>query len=297
MKLGYRDRIILLIVMIIVVFAIGIFVFIKPQWEALEANKSALATAEKDWDDQLVKFNDINTIRDNINKRYEEALTISEGFTDEMDSTQLDQFLQETFMNTEKHIKNGVQLADSSAISDYGTASMPYYYYTPGVVTYPLYEYADFDGSLEAATKEKLKESTILAGRSTQTVGNGSAQLIFKINREDTMALIDAVRKYALDNNDAILLKSVEITDYDFNGTPLERDDEGNIIEDPEEPAEGENGEEPLDPEDIGYTQVAFDFQVYFMQEPTKPDVGEAYDASIWEGDAWKTYTSEKTAE
>lgn len=289
MKLGYRDRIILLIVMIIVVFAIGIFVFIKPQWEDLEKNKKDLKTAKDEWSQQLVKYDNINAIRDNINKRYGEALTISEGFTDEMDSTQLDQFLQETFINIEQHIKNDVQMVSGSTISDMGTASMAYYYYTPDVVTYPLYEHADFDGSLEKAAREKMKEATILSGRSTQTVGNGNAQLSFKINREDTMALIDAVRKYAVDNNDAMLLKSVKITNYDFNGTPLERDEEGNIIGEPEEP---EEGEPELEPDEIGYSEVAFDFQVYYMQEPTKPDVGEAYDAAVWNSDAWKNYVA-----
>ena len=134
-----------------------------------------------------------------------------------------------------------------------------------------------------------MKEATILSGRSTQTVGNGNAQLSFKINREDTMALIDAVRKYAVDNNDAMLLKSVKITNYDFNGTPLERDEEGNIIGEPEEP---EEGEPELEPDEIGYSEVAFDFQVYYMQEPTKPDVGEPYDAAVWNGDAWKNYVA-----
>lgn len=292
MKLGYRDRIILLVVMVIVVFAIGIFVFIKPQWEALETNKTALETAETNWNLQMTQFDRINTIRTAIDDRYQEALSISEGFTDEMDSTELDQFLQTTFMNIEQHIKNDVKLVSGSTISDLGTASMPYYYYTPDVVTYPLYEYADFDGSLAAATKEKMKESTILSGRSTQTVGNGNATLTFKINKEDTMALIDAVRKYATDNNDAILLKSVTIGDFDFNGTPLERDNDGKIIgvPDAEQTAEG------LEPEDIGYTEVSFDFQVYYMQEPTKPDTGEAYDSAVWENGKWETYVSETGA-
>lgn len=294
MKLGYRDRIILLVVMVIVVFAIGIFAFIKPKWEELDTNKIALETAQSEWDTQLVNFERINTLRDSISKRYNESLTLCEGFTDEMDSTELDQFLQEKFINIEQFIKNDVQLSGSSSISDMGTATLAYYYYTPSIVTYPLYEAADFDGSLAKAAQQKCKESIILSARTSQIVGNGNATLTFKINRQDTMALIDSVRKYAVDNKDAMLLQSVNITDFDFNGDPLERDSQGNIIGTP--PATTD-GEKELEPGDYGYTEVAFDFQVYYIQEPTEPDVGEAYDSTVWNGDAWRSYVSEKTAE
>ncbi len=294
MKLGYRDRIILLIVMVIVVFAIGIFAFIKPKWEELDASKTTLKTEQDAWNTQMTSFNRINDLRDAINKNYDESLTVCEGFTDEMDSTQLDQFLQDKFMNIEKHIKNGVQLSGGSTISDLGTATLAYYYYTPSVVTYPLYEAADFDGSLAKEVQQKCKESIILSARTSQIVGNGNAKLTFTINKQDTMELIDAVRKYAVDNKDAMLLQSVTITDYDFNGDPLERNDDGEIIGTPPAPAPGE---EKLEPEEYGYTDVTFDFQVYYIQEPTKPDVGEAYDAKVWEGESWRSYVSEKTAE
>ncbi len=294
MKLGYRDRIILLVVMVIVVFAIGIFAFIKPQWEKLDANKTKLQQAESDWSMKMSDFERINTIRDGIEKRYSESLTICEGFTDEMDSTQLDQFLQTQFMNIEKHIKNDVELAGGSTISDLGTATLAYYYYTPSIVTYPLYEAADFDGSLAKEVQQKCKESIILAARTSQIVGNGNASLTFKINKEDTMALIDAVHQYAVDNKDALLLREVTISEYDFNGDPLERNNDGEIIGTPPTPADDE---EELEPDEYGYTEVTFDFQVYYIQEPTKPDVGDAYDKSVWDGDAWRSYVSEKTAE
>ncbi|MDD5946286.1 MAG: hypothetical protein PUC41_00610 [Oscillospiraceae bacterium] len=294
MKLGYRDRIILLVVMVIVVFAIGIFAFIKPKWEELDTNKKTLETEQNTWNTQMTNFERINTLRDTINKRYNESLTLCEGFTDEMDSTELDQFLQEKFINIEQFIKNDMELSGSSTISDMGTATLAYYYYTPSIVTYPLYEAADFDGSLAKAAQQKCKESIILSARSSQIVGNGNATLTFKVTKQDTMDLIDAVRKYAVDNKDSMLLQSVSITDFDFNGDPLERDAQGNIIGTPPTPKEGE---EELEPDEYGYTDVTFDFQVYYIQEPTKPDVGEAYDKSIWDGDAWRNYVSEKTAE
>ena len=42
MKLGYRDRVVLIIAIIVVILGIGIFVFIKPKWESLNENKERL---------------------------------------------------------------------------------------------------------------------------------------------------------------------------------------------------------------------------------------------------------------
>lgn len=291
MKLGYRDRIILLVVLVVVIFGIGIFVFIKPQWEKLSKNKDALKKAQNEWNTQLTQFDDINVIRKNINTRYEEALKISEGFTVEMDSVELDHFLQDTFMNTAEHKKNGVSLVSSLTVTNETTSQMAYYYYTPDVVTYPLYEYADFDGSLALEALKKRFESIVLAARGAQTVGNGSSQLTLLIHRKDTMKLIDAVHDYAVKNNDALLIQSIQITDYDeLNKKPLERDAEGKVLN---PPPVNPNDKNAIPPEEIGYSEIVFDFQVYYMQEPTKPNVGTEYDKTIWDTNKWETYVSE----
>ncbi len=289
MKLGYRDRILLLVLCVAVILGIGIFVFIKPKWEELNKKTEELEDLETTWSQQLQGYESINTIRSNIDEKYSNALDISKNFTDEMNSVELDKFLQEQFFNNETFIKNDVSLEGQLSVSDETTTSIPYYYYTPNIVTYPLYEYADFDGSLAAAVQEKRKESDILSARTAQTIAMGTASLTVIMNREDTMSFIDAVRKFAVDNKDAMLIRSIEFAEYDFNGQPLERDANGEIIGTPPAAVEGE---EQLKPEEYGYTSVNIDYEVYYMQEPTKPDTGQEYDKTIWDGDEWRTYVS-----
>lgn len=286
MKLGYRDRIILLVVLVVVILAIGIFVFIKPQWKKLTENQKKLETAKTEWSETLQSFERINTMRETITKRRGEAYDISQVFTDEMDATQLDQFIQENFINIDKFKEDKVELVNNIAVGDEASTSLGYYYYTPSVVTYPLYEYADFDGSLAKATAEKLNESTVLGGRDAQNVGVGNATLTLKITREDTMALIDSVRAYAEEHKDAMLIQSISIKEYDFNGKPSE----AGATPNPEAPATPAAGEE--DNVTPGYTEVTFVYQVFYMQEPTevKEAVGPAYDASVWDGNEWKSY-------
>ena len=162
---------------------------------------------------------------------------------------------------------------------------MNYYYYTPSIVTYPLYEYADMDGSLAEAAAEKRKASDVLSARGNQTVGVGTANFTIQINREDTMALLDAVRAYAVDHSDAMLIRSVSLAQYSFNTTPGA---ETTTTEEGEEQTAETTQTDLKKGVREGYTDVTINYEVYYMQEPTEPDVGPEYDKTIWDGKDWK---------
>lgn len=294
MKLGYRDRVVLIVAIIVVILGIGIFVFIKPKWEALNKNKELLKAAQEEWDAKLIEFDRIEPKQKTINKRYEESLKIAEEFTDEMDSVQLEEFIQNQFMNTEKFTEDGVTVKQALTVTDEVPATLGYYYYIPNIVTYPLYESADLDGSLALAAATKLLESNILSARTAQSVGTGTSTFTVEINREDTMALLDAVKQYADSHKDAMMISSIAIKDITFNedlaedenGQPQQVDEEGNPIP----AANNANKEEGVN-KDIrpNYTEVTVVFKAFYMQEPTKPDVGPEYDKTIWDGNEWRT--------
>jgi len=300
MKFGYRDRIILLVVCVIIIFGVGIVVFIKPKYEKLQADKKARDQAVTDWNIQLDHFNAINTRQETIERNFTKANDVAANFTDEMDAVALDTFLREKFANTEKNIEDGMKLTSTLAVSDEGTASISYYYYTPSIVTYSLYEAADMDGSLAEAAAEKRKESDVLSQRAAQTVGASLSNFTITVNREDVMALLDAVHDYAVKNKDAMLVNTVAITDYKFQGglTP----EEGQPAQ-TTPPAEGEEGEAQTptqqtagtNEEQAGTSDVAITYTVYYMQEPKKPELGPKYDPTVWDTDAWRTYVSAET--
>lgn len=292
MKLGYRDRIIILVVLIVVILGLGIFLFVKPQWEKLNTNKETLETVEADWEAKLTEFDRIPARQETIKSRYQDGLTLAAEFTDEMTSIELDQFLRDKFINTEQNTADEVRVKDSINISNLGTSSLSYYYYIPNIVTYPLYESADLDGSLALEAAQKLLDSNILSARSTQTVGSSSATLKLLINREDTMTLLDAVNEYATKNKDAMLIESVTLAEADFN--------ENLEVEEQEQQYDEDGNPIPTDAPQVGlndtrkdYTDVTIAYRVFYMQEPTEPDVGPAYDKTIWDGDAWRTAVAE----
>ncbi len=305
MKFGYRDRIILLVMCVIIIFGAGIFIFIKPKYQELQKDKKARDDLKSAWSVQLDKFNNINTRQDKIEEHFKKATDISLNFTDEMDSVALDNFLREQFGNTEQNVADGARLTGGYTVSDEMTAALSYYYYTPSIVTYPLYEAADMDGSLAKAAAEKRKESDVLSARSGQTVGAGTSSFTITINREDVMTMIDAVHDYAVKNKDAMLINSISISDYKFRGG-LTQDNTQTAVQ---QPAEGEEGQaapaqpSASDEEDKGGTaDVTILYTVYYMQEPKKPDLGPKYDPAMWDNGGWETYTSaeqpaEQTAE
>lgn len=298
MKLGYRDRVVLIVAIVIVILGIGIFVFIKPKWEKLNENKETLENLENEWEAKLIDFDRIPKKQDTINKRYEESLKIAEEFTPEMDAVELEKFFQEQFVNNEKFTNDQVTVKQSVSVTDETAQTIGYYYYIPNIMTYPLVQMADLDGSLALDTAARLLESNVLSARSPQSIGTGTETLTLLINKEDTMALIDSVKEYADSHKDAMMISSISLREYDFNvnaeageGAPAEPqlDEEGNPI--PAAPAaNAEVNEDGIKP---GYTEVTFIYKALYMQEPTKPDVGPKYDKTIWDGNEWRNAVAE----
>lgn len=294
MKLSYRERIVLIVAIVIVIFGIGIFVFIKPTYEKMKKNKETLDTVKAEWQKKLDTFKLIPVRQESINNNYQTGLDLSKDFTDEMTSVEMDEFLQ-GFMNTEDFIENKVAVKSKMDVSDEGASAINFYYYAPNVVTYPLYEAADLDGSLAKAAEEKLHDVNLLASKKAQTISAGTETFVVKIKREDLMTFLDAIEKYAKDNKDAMLITSVKLTDCNFNedledGTGAQQgqtDEDGNPVAAAANANAGKNGEEK------DYTEVTVDYIAYYIQEPQKPDVGPAYDETIWNGNEWRTKVAE----
>ncbi len=297
MKFGYRDRIILLIACVVIIFGIGIFVFIKPKYEDMQADKKARDDAENTWNAQLLEFDGIEGKQKYIQDKYQDALKMAENFTPEMDAVELDQFFQEQFFNNPKldYKKNGAKLDTSLTVSDEGSSTIGFYYYTPSILTYPLYEYADLDGSLADAAEKKREYSDTVSARQAQAAGSGTASFTVFVNKKDAFDFIDGIHKYAEDHKDTMIINSVSFSEYDFNGVALERDEDGKIVG--ERPDTTPERYDDVPDEELGYTDVSVTYTVYYMQEPTEPYVGDKYDKSVWDGDEWRNFKLEENAQ
>ena len=294
MKLGYRDRLILIGAIIIIIIGVGFFVFIKPKYEKLKKNQEKLEKATTEWQDKLNDFKLIPTRQGAIKRAYEEGLDVSKRFTDEMGAVDIDKLMQE-FLNTDEYTEHKVSAKKTAAFTDEVAGQIGYYYYRPNIVTYPLYEYADLDDSLKKATAEKLKDVNILAAKKAQTISNGQSSFTVSIKREDLMSFLDAVYKYANDHDDAMMITSVKLVDPEFN----EDLDDGNanqeeVLDDEGNPIPQQNNNEKKNTKvKKDYTEATISYRALYIQEPKEPDVGPAYDEKIWDGNEWRTMVAE----
>jgi len=297
MKLNYRERIILIIAIVVVIFGVGIFVFIKPKYEQMKTSKELFEKLDKEWKTQLTKFQDIPERQNIVRDTYKKGLDISQHFTNEMTSVEMDEYIQ-SLLNTEETIKNKASVRQSNNVTDEQTTSIGYFYYTPNIVTYPLYEAADLDGSLAKEAAEKLKESNILAARKSQTISDGEQTFTIRIKYQDLMTFLDKVNEEAKSRDDAMLITGIKVDGADFNdGVPGQKKDDDAQANDDEDENDNQNqqNKDPNANKQIkpGYDDVTITYKALYIQEPREPDVGPDYDETIWNGNEWRQVAAE----
>ena len=300
MKLNYRERIILIIAIVVVIFGVGIFVFIKPKYERMKSNKEQFEKLDKEWKTQLTKFQDIPERQNIVRETYQKGLDISKHFTDEMTSVEMDEYIQ-SLLNTEENIKNKASVRQSNNVTDEQTTSIGYFFYTPNIVTYPLYEAADLNGSLAQEAADKLKEANILAARKSQTISDGEQSFTIRIKYQDLMTFLDKVISEAKSRDDSMLITGIKVENADFHdGTPgVKKEDENGQANDDEDD-DNNQAQQNQDPNanaantfKPGYDDVTITYKALYIQEPREPDVGPDYDETIWNGNEWRQTVAE----
>ena len=124
MKLNYRDKVILISLLVILVWVIGVMFFIKPKFEELD-------TANKEFDAQVLVLNAKKEeiaadegLEERVKEAYKNVTNIANNFygkmtTDEV-STKIDELLDEVKITN-----------DSLSISQYGSATLAFINGTP----------------------------------------------------------------------------------------------------------------------------------------------------------------------
>lgn len=252
MKLSYRDRVILVIALVILIIGVGIFAFIKPKAADIKKNDERLEDVQATWAEYEKQFEQIPVMQTNIKNLHSEAKKWAEYFTEQRTSIQLDEFVQKYIDDCEMKLASG----NPFTVSDPTVAPLSFYYYTPSSLTYPLYENADLDGSLHTAAKEAMKESSVLASRTTRDVVCSTAVFTGTATKENLMKFLKAIK----DLDTTILVTNVSINDYSFY--PEVKGD--NLT--PEARAKLEEMKD--------HSLVAIELSFYSVQVPTDPYIG-----------------------
>lgn len=124
MKMSYRDKVILIVLLVILVWAIGIMYFIKPKFESLDrTNKeydSVVATLKK----KEAQVEEEKDLKERVQAAYENANKLASIFYDRMGSPEAS-ILIDTLLD-EDNIVN-----DSLALSPYSSTTLDFVNSTP----------------------------------------------------------------------------------------------------------------------------------------------------------------------
>ncbi len=213
MKLSYRDKIIALIFAVVAIVLLFVFLLIRPTLNDISANKATLATKTQEADEIRAKIAEIPNIETKIMDAYNEGadmadnfFIISEGDIETLDTYKIDQFLQPMLDDNNIKINGDVTLGLSEAIT------MEYYYYTPNVVTYPILEAADLNGTLAEDIYSRIETSAVFSEKEVQEIQGMSVEYAIMSTKPDLLNFLDAVEGI----NKSVIVSDLSIQDYTF---------------------------------------------------------------------------------
>ncbi|MDE6780476.1 MAG: hypothetical protein K2J40_03335 [Ruminococcus sp.] len=239
MKLNYRDKVILGILLAVVILIAGFVGLVKPKNEDIKEDEATLATKQAEQADLEARIAKIEPLKENINKTYEETGKLTADFIPlgDIDTTvKLDQYMQHYAEEC------GVRI-DNLEVTSPKESSLGYYY--SEIESMPasgLFNSADLNGDYADAMNKILAESTALSQRNVETIIQTQYGMRVTGTKEalwNYMKAIEELKK-------TMLINQVSIDDYSFGANKAE--EEGLDRPEPEtneNPEDAENAENP----------------------------------------------------
>lgn len=205
MKLNYRDKVILGIVLAIAIFLCGFFLLIKPKNQTIKDDQKKLDSLEVTEKDYKQKIDQIEPLKETINGVVADTGKITENFVpikDIENTVLLDRYMQH-FAN-----ENDIKITNL-AVGDMTEDSMSYYYISaPSEIGSGLRSIADINGEYLKSYENTIKEETQLSERETGTVLKTQYGITAKGTKENLWKLLDALEA----EKKTILVDSVSYT-------------------------------------------------------------------------------------
>ena len=244
MKLNNREKVILGVVLAIAIVLIALLGFVKPKIAKIKADKVVLEQKQEEERDIRAKIDMIPKLITRINETYEETKKLSDDFV-EINSIantyDLDQLLQSYAE------ENEVKVMQLSA-GEVGDETLDYYYLESKELAKDFFNSADLNGGYTAMREKQNAEENALKDRDTETVLSADYAIKVIGKKENIWKYMQAIA----DQDQTIIINSVQISDYTFQG---DEDEKGRIT-----------------PKENGESEVTFNLTLYSVYEMEKPN-------------------------
>lgn len=223
MKLNYRDRVLLGVLLAVILIVAGFFLLIKPKNADIKTNKATLADLEVQRDEVDAKIAEIPGIKSDITQVYNDTQNLTDDFVERnsiYSSRAVDQYMQ----GFAEDNKVKVYTLNTQGMSE---ATLEYYYFKYSDVGSEMKEQADINGTYKNNIPEEKAESDALEARDAETVLQSQYSILVSGEKEDIWNYMKALEEQ--DETiiiNAVTLENLEIKEKPDTNTPNSDEEE-----------------------------------------------------------------------
>lgn len=208
MKLNYRDKVVLGILLAIIILVAGFFALIKPKMKEIKNNKATLALREKDKAEIEKKIAEIKPLQDDITSMYNQTNEIIDVFIDDEkieDARKVDQYMQH--FAEENKVK--VKVLNASGIS---VGPLNYYYFSKAFPGDAILAQADLNGERLAEHLKQQEEALVLSARTSENVLQAQYSIQVEGEKENIWNYLAALEE----QKETMIINSVNLTNIEI---------------------------------------------------------------------------------
>ncbi len=214
MKLSKQERIGLMVIVAVVILVVGVFLFIKPQAEAIGVTVTNLNNKQEEYNAAIEKQKTKAPLRDEIEKAYEDGEHMADMFFPELTSYQADAATREFLAQCKSNI-----LVEELSVSEPSTETLGVFFPSENDVSYNLKTYAtqgaEADAKELARAARQLKLAEVLG--SAQTIGASKVNFtVSAISQDELLKFCDEVNNYVKEENGTSTRKAIMINGMSF---------------------------------------------------------------------------------
>lgn len=229
MKLSKQERIAALVIAIIVILAVGIFVFIKPRFEAIGTTAATLNTKQQEYVTALEKQATKDDLKTQVMDAYEQGEHLADMFFPELTTYQADNEFREFLKQCKANV-----IVEAISVEEPSTTTLGTSFYTKNDVVYDLKTYVT--QGLETSEEELAAQARLqrlqdaLGG--AQTIGSTTISFtVSALEQEELIKFCDEVNSYFKDENGTTTRKAMLLGGAEFSYPLLEKEYEDLVTE------------------------------------------------------------------
>ncbi|MCM1314889.1 MAG: hypothetical protein NC205_02890 [Prevotella sp.] len=217
MKLNYRDKVILGVLLAVVIAIAGFVGLIKPKNEEIKEDEATLVIKQEEQADLEARIAKIQPLKNNIDETYEETNKLIADFIpiSEIDTAvEVDQYMQHYAEECGVRIDNLEITANRESAIDY------YYLESEGLPSQDMRDMADLNGDYAKQDAKDNAESNALSQRNVENI----IQAQYGVQVTGTKEAIWSYLKAIEELEKTIIVNQVRIEDYSFGADALEKE-------------------------------------------------------------------------